>query len=428
MIDDVRFCEIVNRLCAQGTDDGEVEVKTCETRLSADIWESVSAFANTAGGIIILGLSEKDGFAPAPHFNIDRVRDQFIAGIGDGGSQGCVGNPPEYELARREVDGKQVLVIEVQELDLRFKPCYVAARGIQNGSYKRVDDKDIHLSPTELYGYQGALLPSDAESMPVPDSSVDDLDENLVEAIVKKRVLQAPHVMRGAETREKQLVRLNIASAAGPLRLAGLLAAGLYPQQFYPELVIDVAVHPDLQRLGVGSVRFVDRQVCDGPLTVCIEDALAAVGRNLRRVSRTIGARDREEWEVPEEVLREAIANACIHREYSTLFIGHPVSVDVYPNRIEVLNPGGLWGGKTLGNLCDGESRCRNPKLMSLMAAAPFKGARDLSVERHGAGMATMIHELEMRGLDRPQLEARADSFKVVFWRPRTVLNCCTCM
>lgn len=160
MIDDVRFCEIVNRLRAQGTDDGEVEVKTCETRLSADIWESVSAFANTAGGIIILGLSEKDGFAPAPHFNIDRVRDQFIAGIGDGGSQGCVGNPPEYELARREVDGKQVLVIEVQELDLRFKPCYVAARGIQNGSYKRVDDKDIHLSPTELYGYQAGCFAS----------------------------------------------------------------------------------------------------------------------------------------------------------------------------------------------------------------------------------------------------------------------------
>lgn len=45
-------------------------------------------------------------------------------------------------------------------------------------------------------------------------------------------------------------------------------------------------------------------------------------------------------------VLREALVNAIVHREYSPMFAGEAVSVDIYPNRIEVTNPGGLWGGK----------------------------------------------------------------------------------
>lgn len=57
-------------------------------RLSTDVWESVSAFANTSGGVLLLGLDERNGFSPAEHFDIDKVRDQFIEGIGDGGVSG----------------------------------------------------------------------------------------------------------------------------------------------------------------------------------------------------------------------------------------------------------------------------------------------------------------------------------------------------
>ena len=42
--------QIVARLREQGTDDDAVEVKKCAAKLSNDVWESVSAFANTHGG------------------------------------------------------------------------------------------------------------------------------------------------------------------------------------------------------------------------------------------------------------------------------------------------------------------------------------------------------------------------------------------
>lgn len=409
--------QIVDRLRRQGTDDALVEVKTCAHKLSGDVWETVSAFANTAGGLLILGLNEETGFTPVEGFELDRVRDQFISGIGDGGTPATVAHAPRYEMARAEIDGMQVLLIRVEELELKLKPCYIVARGVQNGSYKRIDDKDIKMSPSELYELQSALLPSDADGEVVPEAGLDDLDTEYVKAIIANRRLQTPRVLRGADSFEKQLVRLNIATKDGALKLAGVLAAGAYPQQFFPKLLIDVAVHPDIEKAAPGEPRFVDRQLCDGPISASIEDALAVIGRNLRKTSIIKGAGRIEEWEVPQEVLREALANACIHREYSPMFVGQSVSVDIYPDRIEIKSPGGLWGGKTLENLDDGESRCRNPRLMSLMGAAPLEQSEGTVAESQGSGIPAMIREMESRSLGRPRFIAKADSFCVVINR-----------
>ena len=75
MIDGKELAKVVSRLRAQRTDDAFVEVKACSRGLSADVWETVSAFANTAGGLLLLGLDENDGaFAPAQHFDINGRR------------------------------------------------------------------------------------------------------------------------------------------------------------------------------------------------------------------------------------------------------------------------------------------------------------------------------------------------------------------
>ena len=271
MVTPEELAAIVERLRTQHTDDGLVEAKKCERKLSSDIWETVSSFANTGGGLIILGLDESSGFAPVDRFEIDRVRDQFISGMGDGGERAAISPVPRYRLQRSVVEDKPVLLVEIEELDIRSKPCYIVARGIQGGSYKRVDDEDIRLSPTELYELQSALVPSDADGAVVQEASVGDLDDDLIDKVIAVRVRQSPRVLKGVDTREGQLARLNITNSAGAVRLAGLLSVGLYPQQFFPKLTIDVAVHPGDGKSQPGAPRFLDRQTCDGPLSDCIE-------------------------------------------------------------------------------------------------------------------------------------------------------------
>ncbi|CDI67071.1 Putative DNA binding protein [Bifidobacterium animalis subsp. animalis IM386] len=95
--------------------------------------------------------------------------------------------------------------------------------------------------------------------------------------------------LRGTHSETQQLERLNILDKNGHVRLAGLLIAGVYPQQFFPRLYVDVAVHPGISKSQDDEVRFLDRVQCHGRLQEMVDDAVKAVLRNLRTYSLTRG-------------------------------------------------------------------------------------------------------------------------------------------
>ena len=111
--------DTVARLRRQGKDDAFVEVKKCASTLSSDIWESVSAFGNTRGGLIILGLEESNEFRPVQNFALDRVLDQFTSGMEGGKKAEKLGNAPQYTLERMDFEGAQILAIPLQWQRLR---------------------------------------------------------------------------------------------------------------------------------------------------------------------------------------------------------------------------------------------------------------------------------------------------------------------
>ena len=405
----------IARLRAQGTDDDHYEVKACAAGLGKSVWDSVSAFANTNGGTLILGLDEKTNFSPASGFDLDRVRDQFVDGIGDGGKESLLLNPPAYSMSRAELSGRPVLLIEVVENNAGTKPCAVRAKGLENGSYKRVDDKDIRLSITEIFEFRNALLPQESDRTIVMEADLDDLDPTLIDAVFRR--MANTRSLRGADSAESKLTRLSAVNKRGEVRLAGLLALGLYPQQFVPRLFIDVTVHPANEKSLPRPVRFIDRVACDGPLPEAIDRSVDVVARNLRTYSVMEGAARHDELEIPLEVLREAVANAAVHREYQELFRGQPVTIDVFPDRVVVTSPGGLWGGKTVDNIADGTSRCRNQTLMQLLQHVPFSSGYGPTVEGQGGGVLLMINRMEAHALDRPEFRIGPDQVSVTLRR-----------
>lgn len=414
---DQDLAPIVARLRAQHTDDEYVEVKACAKEMSKKLWESVSAFANTNGGLILLGLEEKDDFKPVRNFAIDKVLDQFVTGMGDGDPTGArIAKPPVYHLHRLIFEGSPVLAIEVEELGADEKPCYIVGRGVVGGSYKRVDDKDVRLSPAEVYALTNYFIPSHADRRRVESATVADLSPKFVDDILERE--KDSRALRGTKTREEKLRRLGIVDESGYVSLAGLLTCGSYPQQFFPKLVVDVAVHPGTQKSDPASdKRFLDRKICEGQIVEVIETAFRAIVRNLRTYSVVRGAGRIDALEIPEEVIREALANAVVHREYGEYFAGQAVSVDIYPDRIEVVNPGGLWGGKTKENIGDGTSACRNATLMKLMSMLSLPGGGGVPVEGNGSGVPLMRSAMASRALAEPEFDPRIDGFKVVLGR-----------
>lgn len=414
-MDEHTLTKIVDKLRLQGNDDEHVEAKKCERQLSADVWESVSAFGNTVGGVLLLGLDQETNFKTVPRFDIDKSIEQFVSGMEP--NTGKITNPPQYVISRVPFEGNQVLAIEISEVDPILKPCFITARGVQNGSYKRVADKDKKLSATEIFALQNAMMPSSADREAVPEANSADLDNAIIKRIIENEKISHPKALKGAETENAQMARLNIVDQEGRVRLGGLLAAGIYPQQFYPKLVVDVMVHPDIKKSAPDGPRYLDRTVCEGSLGEVIEDAVAAVAKNLRRISTVEGSGRKDELEIPEEVLREAVSNAVIHREYGPHHIGQSVTVDVFPDRVEITNPGGLWGGKTLDNIADGTSACRNATLMRLMSSVDLPSGAGRPAEGGGGGVPFMIRTMQSKTLLAPDFKADIDRFTIKLGR-----------
>lgn len=415
------LAKAIERLRDQHNDDADYEAKSCATTLSKSVWESVSAFANTDGGTLLLGVDENKNFTVPPQFDADKTINQFVDGMGDGSKDGAkVASPPRYSIRRDTLDGAQMVSVQVHENDASHKPCYVRSRSISTGSYKRQDDKDILLSPTELFEMQNVYEPSEADRTPITDADRSDLDDSTVTAIIDAH--QGEKVLRGAHSQTQQLERLNILDKNGHVRLAGLLIAGIYPQQFFPRLYVDVAVHPGINKSQDGEVRFLDRIQCDGRLQEIVDDAVKAVLRNLHTYSLIEGTGRRDVPEIPTVVLREAIANAVVHREYDALFRNDPVNIDVYSDRVEISSPGNLWGGKTLQNLANGVSRCRNATLMQLLQKTPLiRGDNDgPAVEGQGSGIQFMINRMKELSLAQPDFQPTFDRFRVILYRGGT--------
>lgn len=410
--------QAIERLRAQHNDDADYEAKSCAMTLSKSVWESVSAFANTDGGTLLLGVDENENFTVPPQFDADKTINQFVDGMGDGSKDGAkVVSPPPYSIHRDTLDGAQMVSVQVHENDAAHKPCYVKTKSVSTGSYKRQDDKDILLSPTELFEMQNVYEPSEADRTPITDADRGDLDDATVAAIIDAH--RDTKALRGAHSEMQQLERLNILDKKGHVRLAGVLIAGAYPQQFFPRLYVDVAVHPGINKSQDGEVRFLDRVQCDGRLQEMVDDAVKAVLRNLRTYSLIEGTGRRDVPEIPTTVLREAIANAVVHREYDALFRNDPVNIDIYSNRVEISSPGGLWGGKTLQNLANGVSRCRNATLMQLLQKTPLiRGDNDGSaVEGQGSGIQFMINRMKELSLAQPDFQPTFDRFRVILYR-----------
>ncbi|WP_115728102.1 ATP-binding protein [Actinomyces culturomici] len=391
-----------------GRETAQIEVKACETKLSKSVWESVSAFANTSGGIVILGLSEETNFSPVPGFAAQRIFTALLDGLREG--QGQKVNPiPGAMPEIIRIDGAYVVALEIEAMvedPSRNLPCYVVQQGIQAGSYRRVDDRDERLSAYEIYALQTRHNgPQDVDRQPVDGAAISDLSESLVDRMLARQRDSGSKMFDGIGSGDRLLALRRLSVVRGEHdqpTLAGLLAMGIYPQQFFPQLTVDVSVHPLTEKAAADGVRFVDRKQCDGALPDVVESAVATVARHLRTMRIVDGVAGSDELEIPAEVLREAIANAVAHRDYSERAQSRQVSVDVYPDRVEITSPGGFWGTRTAENIAEGVSDSRNRVLSALLTKVPRSSGEGTVAENAGTGVLKMIALMKQKGLRAP--------------------------
>jgi ATP-dependent DNA helicase RecG len=263
---------LVELLRKRATDLTTVEAKAAAGGLPKSVRESLSAFSNDRGGTLMLGLDEGMGFSVVDGLDAGRIRGALASACADE-----MEPPVRADIDIVDLDEGAVVIAEIQELDPRFKPCYVKARGEYNGSYTRGGDGDRRLTDFEIHLlHTNRGQPADDRS-PVVGATIGDLNTDDV-AYLLRRVRQRQRRAFGDLDDVTVLRRLNVVALDADDRpvptVAGLLALGDYPQQYFPQLNITFVVYPGLSAEDqiAGGPRFLDNRSFDGPIPVMVED------------------------------------------------------------------------------------------------------------------------------------------------------------
>jgi ATP-dependent DNA helicase RecG len=404
--------EILTTLRRIGGEPTRIEAKRASGGLPKSVRETLSAFSNTDGGTVLLGIDEQSGFSLVELADPAALRDALIQMSRDDIT-------PSLQISTDivEIEGNRVVVAEVPPVAADRRPVYVTAQGISGGSYLRGGDGDRHMTEAEIAMVTAARTQPLYDREPVDGTSADDLDDEAVRRTLRRIRAGYPKLAQSDDA--TVLFRLGIRAASSsesPLTLGGLLTYGQFPQQFFPQLMVSVVVHsPD----PASGTRFLDNQTVRGSIPEMVETTLSVLRRNLavRAVISDSGGRV-DEVEYPLEAVREAVVNALLHRDYSPVTRGTQVQVELFPDRLVVRSPGGLYGGVVIDELGEeGISSSRNAVLASLLADTYLPSSNELVAENRSSGIPAMLAVARRRGLPRPNFRSSISSFVVTMAR-----------
>lgn len=386
-----------------------IEVKTASMGFPKKCYDTISSFANKYGGMIIFGINENNGFSIDGVYDVNDLQKQ-IANLCRDSMEPAITPiiiPLEYE-------GKNIVAVYIEQIPYSRRPCYYKPRGIKNGSYIRIGDRDDLMTDYELYSIQSYNEHIFDDARPIKRATVDDLNMDELASYINKVKDSKPNFSHNSFERCLKICRITDENENNIYpTLTGIMLFGEYPQSIFPQIFVACTSVPgtELGDTGVFGERFIDNMRIEGTIEQMISGTMAFLYRNMKKsvIINSDGERH-DRYEYPLDALREAVTNALVHRDYSTQTENSYISVTVYTDRIEIINPGNLYGTNRLDKLGTSTSMdVRNPNIIKILEE------KSRVVENRHSGIPTMIREMKKHGLKMPEFYEERDSFKVVF-------------
>ena len=405
--------QLVHEVRAKRNELENLEIKTAKGGTPKRLYEALSAFANRlGGGIVLFGLDEERGFEVVGVGNAQKLMEE-VGHLATTDMEPVL--RPRFEVD--EIDGLPVVVAEIDEIPVAHKPCYFKQAGLPKGAYIRVGNTNRQMTDYEVFGYVSSRTQPTMDEEPVTAASVSDLDPSRLDAYLTALGLSRPRAIRG--TSEETLCHQRVlAKVGGKLHptLAGLLVFGKYPQEFLPQLRITFVQHYGTteEEKGPQGERFLDNRSFEGSIVEMLQETERTLVAAMRKSSLIQDTLRRDIHEYPLEALREAIANALAHRDYSPYVRGSYVQIRLFADRLEIQSPGGLFGNVTIDNI-ETDQSTRNSRLMRMLEDTRL-------VENRGSGIKAMVEAMRQANLEPPRFDDKRSSFQVMF-RNHTLMN-----
>lgn len=272
----------------------------------------------------------------------------------------------------------------------------------------RSASKNRPLGGQEIIRLASTKSTGEFEAETLPGATREDFSRRMIDEYLEKRAERSKRPYNGKI--DDLLQEIGALTADGKPTVMGIMMFSEYPQQWLPQSSVVFAKFVGTTPRGEsGLAGYVRREELTGPLPRLIESAWNLIWSEMA-VSAVVKGLEREEkTEYPQFAVREAIVNSVCHRDYRLR--GRRIEIRMYGDRLEVISPGGLPGFITIENIKE-EHFSRNPRLVNALFQWGY-------IEELGLGIDRMMEVMEQAGHRPPYFDARPYSFAVTLFNAR---------
>ncbi|MGQ0550113.1 MAG: ATP-binding protein [Armatimonadota bacterium] len=348
------------------------------------VLRTVVAFANTAGGTLLIGVEDGTRHVRGVRDPLD-LEERLASLVSDSLLPRLV---PDLEI----LPWRRTHVLAVQVHPSSSRPHYLKREGLDGGVYVRVGstnrraDREL-IEELKRFARGEAY---DEQAMPELDS----------EALDFRAASESFAPVRRLKRQDLETLRLMTTHQGRKVpTVGGMLLFGRDRERHFPDAWIQAG-----RFRGTDKARIADQAEIRLRPTQAIEAAVAFVQKHALHGVEIGPVRRKERWNLPPAAVREAIINAVAHADYAQR--GAPIRVSILDDRLEVENPGLLPFGLTVDDLLRGISKLRNRVIGRVFHELGL-------IEQWGSGIQRMIVACRDMGLAAPVLEELGTRFRV---------------
>lgn len=348
--------------------------------------KSVSAFANSKGGIILFGVDDSTHELEGLD-DIQQVAEKISEII-----NARILPLPRYEINSFTENGKDFLELKIG--DGPSTPYYLVIDGGKE-AFIRSGNQSIP-APEHILNnliLKGKNLTFDA--LPT-DYKINDLSFTLLSATIKEKTNKK---FDG----NKDFFSLGLANTEKELTNAGLLLSDQNPLK---QSKIVCTRWKGLNK-GIIAEDAIDDKEYNGSIIALLENADSFIKNNSKMSWKVVGMERQELEEYPITARREAIVNALIHRDYQIL--GAEIHIDMFDDRLEITSPGGMFDGSLIQNL---EIKNIPSMRRNIVIADVFSKLHYM--DRRGSGLSRILESYN-DSIQKPKFISDSLSFTVIF-------------
>ncbi len=371
----------------------EIEFKEgcpSETKLS----EVICGFANADGGFLCLGIGKK-GEVKGLQCNFDKLQ-QTIAN-----ARQHISSSPHISTTIQTIDDKKIVVIEVAKADDKN------AHTFSGAVYVRMGSTNQKLEGQSLIDFlkNKQILCFDEQDT---EAKLSDLDENKIKHYLALR--NQPDYLK-SNTIKDFIINNSLGKENGVFRIknVAVIFFAKEPTRWHPQCEVRVVHFSGTEPVNIVSQRDFRSDIIEN-----IGRTIAFIRENIskRFIIPENSPRRIEIEEYPSSVIREAVINAVAHRDY---FSYDGIQINIFDDRIEISNPGGLPPGLTK-EFFGKRSVRRNPLTYRLLRDCQY-------IEGLGLGVPKMRNEMRKAGLRDPEFDFEGGFFVVTLKNAKSNLK-----